>query len=131
MRTDSTHINRFRNRSHPLYKSDDNLGMTGLFVVPLAVGCVAIIIASEGDPEAMPWEHVSVRIGVLKYHGKIKERIPTWDEMCAVKKLFWEDDEPVMQLHPPESDYINCHPCVLHLWRPTDQKIPMPPKAAV
>ena len=85
-----------------------------------------IAIASAGDPELMPWEHVSVQ--AKDYVG---ERIPTWDEMCFTKELFWSDTETVMQLHPPKADYVNIHPHVLHLWRPTSCTIPTPPKIAV
>jgi len=32
----------------------------------------------------------------------------------------------VMQIHPRKSEYVNCHPYVLHLWRPINQVIPTP-----
>lgn len=64
------------------------------------------------------WEHVSVSTA---------SRVPHWDEMQFIKELFWLDDEVVMQLHPAKSRYINTHPFVLHLWRPTEQEIPTPP----
>lgn len=54
------------------------------------------------------WEHVSV---------STIERCPTWDEMCKVKSLFWDDDDLVVQYHPPASEYVNNHPYTLHLWR--------------
>ena len=38
-----------------------------------------------------------------------------------------EDDEVVMQLHPAKKDYINNHPCCLHLWKPEKEEIPLPP----
>ena len=130
MKTDSSHINEYRNRDHPTYKSEDSLGMTGFYVIPISERDVAIIISSTGDDEAMPWEHVSVRIGE-KHNRKLKERTPTWDEMCLIKEIFWENDECVMQLHPPMADWVNIHPHVLHLWRPTKLEIPRPPKVAV
>ena len=40
------------------------------------------------------WEHVSV---------SYKNRVPTWDEMCKVKDMFWNDEECVVQYHPPKS----------------------------
>ena len=79
----------------------------------------------------MPWEHVSARTAVKKYHGRMLERAPTWDEMCLLKEIFWGDDECVMQLHPKKADYVNQHPCVLHLWKPIGIEIPTPPKIAV
>jgi hypothetical protein len=130
MRTDSSHINPFRNKTHPQFKTEDTDGMTGFFVIPIGQDSVALVIASPGATE-MPWEHVSARIGIKKYHGKLAERVPTWEEMCLLKEIFWADDECVMQLHPKASDYVNQHPCVLHLWKPIGIEIPTPPKIAV
>lgn len=129
MRPESSHINQYRNRTHPIYKSDDSLGMTGFFVIPLNGHTFALIIASEGEA-VMPWEHVSVRIGDM-HKNRMRERVPTWAEMCVVKDIFFSPEECVMQLHPPQSQYVNTHPCVLHLWRPLNEDIPQPPKVAV
>lgn len=87
-------------------------------------------IASPGHDE-IPWEHVSVR--AVKYFGgdRVKNLTPTWDEMCYVKSLFWGEEDCVVQYHPPKSDYVNVHPNVLHLYRPTSVAIPRPPKITV
>lgn len=77
-----------------------------------------LVIASSG----MGWDHVSV---------SRRDRTPTWEEMARVKKMFFKDDETVMQLHVPISDHINCHPNCLHLWRPQEQEIPRPPSVMV
>ena len=45
------------------------------------------------------WDHVSV----CPYN----RRTPTWDEMCAVKDMFFRDDEVVVQYHPAKSEYVN------------------------
>lgn len=72
----------------------------------------------------LKWEHVSVSI--------IDEnRCPTWEEMCFIKNLIWDMEECVIQYHPPESLYVNNHPYVLHLWKPLEEEIPMPPKIFV
>lgn len=84
-----------------------------------------IIIASCGSEE-IPWEHVSLR--ARDYKG---ERCPTWDEMCFAKDLFWDAEECVIQFHPPKSEYVNNHPFVLHLWKPTAFDLRMPPSIAV
>lgn len=76
------------------------------------------VIASVGDG----WDHVSVTA---------RGRCPTWDEMHAVKELFFHPHECAMQLHPPASDYVNIHPYCLHLWRPQLLAIPMPPRGMV
>src|SRR5262245_17916500 len=71
-------------------------------------------LASDG----MGWEHVSV---------SHPDRCPTWSEMEYVCRIFWDDDDCVMQLHPPRVEWVNCHPYTLHLWRPNDgREIPRP-----
>lgn len=81
-------------------------------------GCFVVgllrVIASAGEG----WEHVSVAR---------TDRCPIWDEMDRIKRLFFKDDETVMQLHVPATEHINCHPHCLHLWRPIYGKIPRPP----
>lgn len=70
------------------------------------------------------WEHASISV-----HGE--PRCPTWDEMCWVKDIFWRAEERVVQFHPPRSEYVNCRPYMLHLWRPTDSELPAPPPIMV
>lgn len=70
----------------------------------------------------VPWEHVSVKAG----DGR-KTRIPTWLEMCAVKAYFWDEEDTVLQFHPPKSQYVSMHADVLHLWRPIGVEIVLPP----
>jgi hypothetical protein len=52
--------------------------------------------------------------------------------MCAVKDLFWNDEDVVVQFHPAKSTYVNNHPGCLHLWRCTDgREFPTPPEILV
>lgn len=81
-------------------------------------GKTYIMIASNSGG----WEHVSI---------SHEYKIPTWEVMCMLKDLFFEESETVMQLHPAQSDYVNIHNNCLHLWRPIDKEIPMPPKEFV
>ena len=95
----------------------------GLFMVPRKskkLRCIATQGALSGD-EGNEWEHVSVSIP-----GQGNQALPNWNDMCTVKDLFWSLDECVVQYHPPRSTYIDSYP-VLHLWRPVNQDIPMPP----
>ena len=62
---------------------------------------------------------------------KNQNRCPTWEEMCAIKDMFFNDDEVVMQLHPAKSEYVNIHNYCLHLWKPINAKIPVPPRCFV
>lgn len=99
--------------------SGDFYGNNGAFAIDFSNRSLAMVIASDGEG----WEHVSVRM-VEKATGK--DRTPTWAEMCRIKDLFWDDQDCVIQYHPPRSEYVNNHPHVLHLWRPVDKEIPLP-----
>ncbi len=95
------------------YRTNGEPSDNGAFVIPIKTAKICVI-ASSG----MDWDHVS---------ASMRFRCPTWGEMCIIKRLFFRDDEEVMQLHPPLSNYKNLHPYCLHLWRPHHDKIPMPP----
>ena len=103
---------KYRLTSGPL-GSTPEYGNNGAFIFDLN-GARIVAIASD----QMGWEHVSI---------SLTGRCPTWNEMCAVKAMFWSDDACVVQYHPPKSSYVNNHPYCLHLWRPTEQTLPMPP----
>ena len=122
MRKDLSNAEPYRNQL-PGYASRPG-DRFGLFVVN-HVGITLRILACESCEE-MPWDHVSVS-GMKRG----KPYTPRWAEMCYVKKLFFEDEEAVMQLHPRKSEYVNFHPNCLHRWRPTDSVIPEPPSIAV
>jgi hypothetical protein len=51
--------------------------------------------------------------------------------MCQVKAMFWDEDDCVIQYHPPRSEYVNNHQNCLHLWRPIGVSLPMPPSIMV
>lgn len=103
----------------------------GVFLVPYRLKSYPHrfyqVIASNGGA----WEHLSVCVIEARHHRPMVPLTPSWDDMNYLKNLFWEPEDCVMQLHPAESNYVNMHPNVLHLWRPTEQEIPMPPKEFV
>lgn len=89
----------------------------GVFWIPVGRNMLAVIAASgEG------WDHVSV---------STSDRCPTWDEMVAVKRMFFKPDEWAMELHPPEAENISIHKFCLHLWRCWDTPIPLPPVSMI
>ncbi len=77
-----------------------------------------LCIASDGGG----WEHVSVAL---------PKRTPTWEEMCFIKDIFWEKEQTVVQFHPKESEYVNNHPYVLHLWKKSGEAFALPPKQMI
>jgi hypothetical protein len=95
--------------------------MHGVFQIKRADGSVMVIMSSGVDSK-YGWEHVSVSCA---------DRPPTWEEMCIVKDLFWDDNECVVQYHPSKADYVNHHPHCLHLWRPLRRRLPTPPTILV
>lgn len=108
-----------RLRTHPTLGSDSTDGNNGAFVLPSPEpGWMLLLICSDG----LGWEHVSVHAV-----RETKSRVPTWKEMQFVKQTCWDDEDVVMQLHPRQSEYVNRHPSVLHLWRPLAEAIPTPP----
>ncbi|HJA81276.1 MAG TPA: hypothetical protein H9776_05930 [Candidatus Mediterraneibacter intestinipullorum] len=87
-------------------------GMSGMLHMTGLKNCTIIASWAGG------WEHVSVCPS---------NRVPTWNEMCQIKDMFWDDDEVVMQLHPAKSNYVNLMENCLHLWKPIHKEIPVPP----
>lgn len=114
-------VERFRVRQGPL-KSNSTLGNNGAFSIPHPSGVMLFCIVSDDKG----WDHVSAQaidMGV--------SRIPTWNEMQYLKELFFEDEETVIQYHVAKSKHLNLHPSVLHLWRPEEAEIVMPPSQMV
>lgn len=113
-------LDKYRAKASELYRcgavGDSGNGCFKVYVA----GRSFFVIASDGGG----WEHVSVSPCNQK-------RCPTWEEMCAIKDMFFYPFECVVQYHPPESDYVNLHPHCLHLWRPTAAELPRPPKEFV
>jgi hypothetical protein len=91
----------------------DDYGNNGAFICKVKHGQLLKVIASEGEG----WQHVSV---------SRTDRCPTWEEMCQIKDLFWDDTDCVVQYHPPKSDYVSNHPYCLHLWKPIGSELPRP-----
>lgn len=87
----------------------------GLFAFKSPVdGKTLWVIAASGDG----WDHVSV---------SKTASIPKWQEMEFIKRKFFHPHEVCMQLHVAEAEHISFHANVLHMWRPHEGEIPLPP----
>lgn len=95
-----------------------NDGNNGSFLARIRGGEILCCIASDSHG----WEHVSV---------SRPDRSPSWEEMAAVKALFWDEDDTVYQIHPPHGHYPEDNPRCLHLWRPAQGPMTLPPKFLV
>ena len=113
-----------RDTTHPILGTTSAAENNGLFLIESCEpGWRLALICSDGGG----WEHVSVH--AFKDGGR--QRTPAWKEMCQVKRLCWDSEDEVVQFHPRESEYVNCHQHMLHLWRPTESVIQMPPAMMV
>lgn len=78
------------------------------------------VIASNGGG----WDHVSID-PINQGHA------PTWDVMCVLKDICFNDDETVIEYHPAKENYVNIAENCLHLWKPQNTAIAVPPKLFV
>lgn len=116
-------VERYRITDGPL-ASDASYGNNGQFLLKCPeTNRLLLVQASDGEG----WEHVSVSLAGVMQLIKDRRRTPTWEEMCYVKRQFWQPEETVVEYHPPRSRYVNNHPYVLHLFRPLAIEFPMPP----
>lgn len=116
--------NQWRIRTGVMGSTNAN-GNNGAFFIPSYPGKAPFkVVASDGaiTEDAEAWEHVSV---------SLPDRTPTWAEMCALKSIFWDDEDTVVQFHPPRSEWVNNHQHCLHMWRPVGLVVPRPPALMV
>ncbi len=64
-------------------------------------------------------EHISVSPNNQK-------RCPTWEEMAAIKDMFFLPEEECVQFFPKHSEYFNIHEFCLHIWRPVNGYMKQP-----
>ena len=95
------------------------VGMDGFSGLVHMSGYTASIIVSDGAG----WEHASI--------SPMRNVTPSWDDMCKLKDLIWNDDETVIQIHPPKDQYVNNVGNCLHLWRCTYKDMLLPPSCLV
>jgi hypothetical protein len=80
-------------------------------------GSLQVLFSVSHQPnDDRVWIHVSVcgRTGRDKYY------LPSWEELKRVKNDFIGDDRWAYQVLPPQTQYVNDHPFVLHLFATLD-----------
>ncbi len=76
-------------------------------------GALFIAIIEPEEHEGKVWRHLSVSVAR-------PPRVPTWDELGQMKRLFLGDEKAVM-VFPSKAQYVNDHPNVLHLFSGPDE----------
>lgn len=108
---DLNELNKYRvqSKGFPLPQTSTS----GAFYVPAGKRMFMVIASVDHDPVHGPMEHVSVS-------HRNEKIIPTWEEMCEIKDLFFLPEEECVQLHPKHSEYVNMRKNCLHIWRPVN-----------
>ena len=86
-------VEAYRDNSDPLWTSPYGANW-GRFFIPTANGLLRVLssgFADKENPWGCGWEHVSVSYA---------DKTPSWEDMDKIKKMFWRDDETVVQFHP-------------------------------
>lgn len=75
---------------------------------------MTVIRSLSCEQDGNDWIHVSM---------SFKNRLPTYEDMQAVKEEFIGNDRWAVQIFPKASEHVNIMPYCLHLWSCMDQSI--------
>lgn len=98
---------------HPFWPQSESAGSFRVYVNGRSFHVLASV---DKTGERETWEHISVT-------PRNQKRCPTWDEMAAIKDMFFYPEEEAVQFHPKHSKYVNQNEYCLHIWRPTSGEL--------
>jgi len=136
MKKDASHLEPFR-VTEGEGATTSEAGMSGNFSFKLKDAIVQVSFAGD---EIEGWEHAiavcfdkpqSNIISRLTSTKEPEPRCPTNEEIMHIKRLFWEDDEAVVEIFPAKGNKTPWHTIARHLWRRTYSDFPMPVKTEV
>lgn len=81
--------------------------LDGAAYVNIAAGGMSVIESIATELDGRRWHHVSVAR---------PDRVPTWDDIAMVKRVWLGHGVLAIQVIPPTSKHVNIHPYCLHLW---------------
>lgn len=100
---------------------DGEWGSAEVWRVSRPSGIHLRVLTEVEEHDGKDWWHISVsaRDNRVK-HGKMRSvsRLPSYDELCFVKRVFCGEEAIALQLFPKASEHVNIHPDCLHLWSP-------------
>lgn len=67
-----------------------------------------LVLVTIQRTEQREWLHVSLSFA---------NKLPTHQDMRSVRGAFFAENAVVVQVFPPEAEYVNDNPFVLHLWQ--------------
>ncbi len=77
-----------------------------------------IILGLEPHDDGCEWLHLSISgKGVISG----MDRIPTYSELAEAKEVFLGTHSKAVMVLPPRKEWVNIHPCVLHLFSNVDE----------
>jgi hypothetical protein len=92
---------------HIVRREDD-----GILWERLIGGKMTVIESVATEADGKRWLHVSV--------AKPNRKIPSYDEVQYIRKLFIGEDRESYMIFPPKERYVDINP-VLHLWTCLDE----------
>ena len=104
---------------HPFWPQTEAAGTFKVYVNGRSFYVAVSVDFDKGEI----WEHISVT-------PKNQKRCPTWDEMAAIKDMFFLPEEECVQFHPKRSEYVNLSEFCLHIWRAVNGSVKRPCAAA-
>ena len=84
----------------------------------MAKGMWLVTSSKEYDDRFGCWmEHIA-----MSHWNQNTKKIPTWEEILAVKREFFEPEEECIQFIPKESEYVNIKEDCMHIFHPLFDK---------
>jgi hypothetical protein len=68
---------------------------------------LSVVLSVERCDDKKRWLHVSVASPT---------RMPSYRELCDVKRIFMGPQSKAIEVFAPESEHVNIHPNCRHLW---------------
>jgi hypothetical protein len=81
-------------------------------------GARLVIMTEVEEHDGKDWWHVSVSASDKTAPKGKSNRVPSYDELVWVKRVFIGEDAMAIQLFPKATEHVNIHPYCLHLWSP-------------
>lgn len=99
---------------------------SGAFKVFVGGRSFLVLASVDRIGEDGRWEHIAVTPSNTK-----RNTCPSWEEMAAIKDMFFKPEDECIQYHPKRSRNINSRDLCLHIWRPEDENLRYPDPARV